>query len=129
MLAAASLLHDALQRLDALDDRWGPVWALEALAWVAADDGRHEQAAHLLGATQAYLTSIGVRLDGLRPFAAARRRFAAQVREALGESVFSDAFRNGELCTLEETVRDVLGGQLTSAQLASSRLPRDVLAR
>jgi predicted ATPase len=108
MSAATDFLQDALRRLHALEDRWGPVWCLEALAWVAASDDRYESAAYLLGAADMCWQSLGVSLAGVRPMAAAHESCEARVRCALSPYAFSAAFERGKRCTFDETVLYVL---------------------
>jgi predicted ATPase/DNA-binding CsgD family transcriptional regulator len=89
---ATALFRESLRLQYPLDDRWGPVWNTEALAWAAGDD---EHAAGVLGVAAALRRSIGVSLAGFPPFAEAHESCTARLREALGDPAYEAAFRRG----------------------------------
>ncbi|MFC4895496.1 BTAD domain-containing putative transcriptional regulator [Streptosporangium amethystogenes subsp. fukuiense] len=92
---AAALFRDSLRRQYDIDDRWGPVWGLEALAWAIAATGRHDHAAELLGAAHRLRRTTGVALIGLRPFHDAHAEAGHLVRHALGTRAYTAAFERG----------------------------------
>jgi predicted ATPase len=81
-------------------------WALEGVAGALALDGRHDRAAHLLGAAATAWESA----DLPRPPIDADDigRITASVRSALGEGGFAAAFERGARLTLDEA-RALLG--------------------
>lgn len=92
---AIDLLRDALLRQRELDDRWGPPWGTEVLAWAVAAAGRHEQAAVLLGVAHRLRHAVGADVFGLRPFRDAHAHAVTLVREALGPDAYDAAFGRG----------------------------------
>ncbi|WP_326823559.1 BTAD domain-containing putative transcriptional regulator [Streptosporangium sp. NBC_01756] len=92
---AAVLFRDSLRRQHDIDDRWGPVWGSETLAWSIAAVGHHEHAAELLGAAHRLRRTTGVALIGLRPFHDAHAEADFLVRSALGVRAYATAFERG----------------------------------
>ncbi|MER6829709.1 BTAD domain-containing putative transcriptional regulator [Streptosporangium sp. NPDC000563] len=92
---AATLFRDSLRRQYDIDDRWGPVWGLETLAWTVAATGRHDRAAELLGAAHRLRRTTGVALIGLRPFHDAHAEAERLMKNALGACGYSLAFERG----------------------------------
>jgi tetratricopeptide (TPR) repeat protein len=95
--------------------RWGPkakvADCLDGLAAVAARRGQLAVAARLLGAAAALKQAVDVRLPALE--AAERKEHVEQVRAALGEEAFADAWEEGRTLSQEEAValaREVAGG-------------------
>lgn len=95
LVRAAALFRDSLRRQYDIDDRWGPVWGLETLAWTIAAAGRHDHAAELLGAAHRLRRTTGVALIGLRPFHDAHAEADRLVRNALGARAYATAFERG----------------------------------
>ncbi|GAA0598001.1 ATP-binding protein [Actinomadura livida] len=93
---ALPLLRDAVVRQRAVEDEWGPVWDVEALAWTAAAVGHHRHAAVLLGAAHRMRTSTGVAMIGLAPFQAAHAATEGRVRGALAAESYADAWSRGD---------------------------------
>ena len=60
----ADAAGEALRALQDLGDPVGTAYALDVLGWLAADDGRFERSAWLLGAAQAHWELTGSRLGG-----------------------------------------------------------------
>ncbi|GII96139.1 BTAD domain-containing putative transcriptional regulator [Sinosporangium siamense] len=89
------LLRDALRRQCDIDDRWGPVWTLESLAWAASAAGLHVHAAELLGAASGLRQATGVSLTALRPFHDAHLLAERETRQALGIPAYTAAFDRG----------------------------------
>jgi predicted ATPase/DNA-binding SARP family transcriptional activator len=93
---ALPLLRDAVVRQRSVEDEWGPVWGVEALAWTAAAIGRHRHSALLLGAAHRMRTATGVAMIGLAPFQAAHAETEQLVRGALSEESYAEAWNRGD---------------------------------
>jgi hypothetical protein len=92
---AAVLFRDSLRRQRDINDAWGPVWGVEALAWTAAAIGHHDHAARLLGAAHKLRNVTGVTLTGLRPFHDAHIEATCLVHDTLGARAYSNFFEQG----------------------------------
>ncbi|MFG2015887.1 AfsR/SARP family transcriptional regulator [Actinomadura geliboluensis] len=99
---ALPLLRDAVVRQRSVEDEWGPVWDVEALAWTAAAIGHHRHSAVLLGAAHRMRTATGVAMIGLAPFQAAHAEAERLVRGALSEESYTEAWKRGD--TAEDCV-------------------------
>nr|WP_221494277.1 BTAD domain-containing putative transcriptional regulator [Actinomadura coerulea] len=93
--SALTPLCDALLRQQAMDDRWGPAWGIETLAWTAGVLGHHHHAAHLLGAAHRQRQVTGAALTGLRPFHLHHTRTENRVREHLEPGSYTEAWQSG----------------------------------
>lgn len=80
--------------------------SLEAFAGLAADQGRSERAARLMGAAAARRGAIGLALTP--ECSAEHHRRLDAVRDALGQEAFSRAWAEGEAMTLEEAIAHAL---------------------
>ncbi|HEX4818384.1 MAG TPA: BTAD domain-containing putative transcriptional regulator [Nonomuraea sp.] len=92
---AAPLFREALRRQYDIDDCWGPVWAVEALAWSASAAGRHRQAALLLGIAHRLRRLVGVSLTALRPHHDLHTATERRTRAVLGEPAYTATFAYG----------------------------------
>ena len=92
---ALSPLCDALVRQRAIDDRWGPAWTSETLAWTASVLGRHHHAARLLGAAHRQRQVTGAALTGLEPFHVQHTRAKNRAREHLEAEAYAEAWQSG----------------------------------
>jgi predicted ATPase/DNA-binding SARP family transcriptional activator len=92
---ALPLLRDAIVRQCAVEDEWGPVWDVEALAWVVAALGRHRHAAVLLGIAHRMREATGVVMIGIPPFQAAHAEAEQRIRHALDEKSYTQAWKQG----------------------------------
>ncbi|MBP2473164.1 hypothetical protein JOF53_002036 [Crossiella equi] len=92
---AVVLFRKSLGRQHDIDDRWGPMWSIEALAWATAAIGHHDHAAWLLGAAHRLRQTIGVVLAGLGPFHDAHIKTDRLVRHTLGAQVYTTVFDQG----------------------------------
>ncbi|WP_246080113.1 BTAD domain-containing putative transcriptional regulator [Nonomuraea mesophila] len=123
---SAASFGEALRRQYDIDDCWGPVWAVEALAWSAAACERHHRAAELLGVAHRMRRLVGVTLTELRPFhdlhAAAERR----ARTVLGEEAYLAAFtRGGQVTDIQRFVLDEgLAGETVQGRAHTPAGPR-----
>jgi predicted ATPase/DNA-binding CsgD family transcriptional regulator len=99
---AAARLRDGLQHLRRVNDIFATIWCLDALAWIASDQGRPERAATLLGAVTPLARAVGT-LPGLLPdLAVHHQRYEQRTRAALGEPAYQAAFTYGEGLSLDE---------------------------
>lgn len=78
----------------------GVGYSLEVLAWLAADAGRYQRAAWLLGAGQSVWDQTGGRLSGSGALETYHRRVVANTHGALGEDKFRELRRAGASLTL-----------------------------
>ncbi|WP_231509530.1 BTAD domain-containing putative transcriptional regulator [Streptosporangium roseum] len=115
---SAELFRESLRRQQDIDDRWGPAWGSEALAWAVSATGDHAFAAELLGAAGRLRRTTGVGLIGLRPFHDAHTEAVALARRALGAEEYESAYERGSragdailfACTDARNVADGDGG-------------------
>ncbi len=100
--AARRLHREALDVRRGSKDAKGIVIQLEELASVAADEGEHERAVTLLGATLALRTSMGAPVPPLlRPH---RERTTAHLRTTLDPARFTLAWQAGQDMSLDQAV-------------------------
>src|SRR5207302_11042323 len=94
--------HEALKLWDKTGQRVCLAASLEALAGLAADQGRGEHAARLFGAAHAFRKAIGY----VRPPAeqAAHDADLDSARQGLSPQTFAAAWEQGEMLSLEEAV-------------------------
>ncbi|MEV0322909.1 ATP-binding protein [Streptomyces sp. NPDC050658] len=88
-------LGEVLVLKQAVDDQFGTGIALELLAWSAAESGRGERAAWLLGAAQSIWDRIGCALFGMDILLEEQRTAAAAARAALGDTAYEDLYARG----------------------------------
>jgi predicted ATPase/DNA-binding CsgD family transcriptional regulator len=85
-------------------DRHGAALALETLAWITAGQQRHRRAAALLGAADAIWTGAGAPLTGAGHLVSCHDTCARQIRGALGDATFADAFHGGQAMGYEDAI-------------------------
>ena len=119
--AAAAIA--ALQATHEISYLVGEAYSLEVLAWLAADAGRCQRAAWLLGAAQTLWDRTGGRLSGSTVLDGYHQHAAATVAAALGDARFTELHAAGgarplaQVAALAVAGADVLPG-----------LPRPLLA-
>jgi predicted ATPase/DNA-binding CsgD family transcriptional regulator len=120
-----ALAREAVACKHALDDRFGLTVALETLAWMAAELGRHEQAARLLGSADRVRGEIAVTPVAL--FRAQHERSVSLLTRGIGQKAFDMAFARGREMTIGEGVAFAVQDQqppgLASAARPRSRAP------
>jgi tetratricopeptide (TPR) repeat protein len=103
----AKALHEESLRLwRELGDRWGTAESLIGLGAVAAHQQQHERAIQLLGAADAFCTSIG-----FSPEPAGRERMETVCREArtaLSAEAYEAAWNQGVAMSLEEAIEHLV---------------------
>jgi predicted ATPase/DNA-binding NarL/FixJ family response regulator len=85
-----------------VDDRYGTALSLELLAWITADQQRHRRAATLLGAATAVWADIGASITSYRYLVGHHEACAHQIREAIGDPAFAEAFAAGQHLALDD---------------------------
>ncbi len=95
-----ALAREAVGCKHALDDRNGLAVVLETLAWMAAELGQHERAAHLLGAAERVRHETSQTLIEL--FRAQHEQSESAAIHALGAKSFEAAFGRGRAMTISE---------------------------
>jgi predicted ATPase/DNA-binding NarL/FixJ family response regulator len=101
---ATGLQQECLRLRARHNERMGPAFCVEVLAWIAASGRQYERAAVLLGAAAGLWQSMGTTLDSYQPMAGYERDCERQARQALGEAAFEAAYQRG----LELLAEDVL---------------------
>jgi predicted ATPase/DNA-binding CsgD family transcriptional regulator len=106
----ADAAGEALRAAHDLGDPLGQAYALDAFGWLAADDGRFERSAWLLGAAQARWEAAGGRLAGSPVLEAHRARSAAAAARVLGPLRYAELQAQGADTPIEQIVALVLAG-------------------
>jgi predicted ATPase/DNA-binding CsgD family transcriptional regulator len=121
-----ALAREAAACKHALDDRNGLAIVLETLAWMAAELGQHERAAHLLGAAERVRHEISQTLIEL--FRTQHERSESAARHGLGTKSYDAAFAHGRAMTIDEGVAfAVCGTQRPKPTPAVKPEPRPAL--
>jgi non-specific serine/threonine protein kinase len=97
-----ALVREAATCKHAVDDRNGLTIVLETLAWMAAELGQHERAAHLLGAAERVRDESSLTLIEL--FRPQHERSVTAAAGGLGQKPFDAAFARGRAMTIGEGV-------------------------
>jgi non-specific serine/threonine protein kinase len=105
---AAEALHRALAAGHALGDMLGTVYAVEALAWLAARREQAERTAWLLGAADQLWAVTGRRLSGIAVLEESRQHAVAVARERLGSKRYTAAYSRGAALGVDAAVREAL---------------------
>jgi DNA-binding NarL/FixJ family response regulator len=98
---AGKLVMESLAVHRALGNPRGIGLNLAALAWVAAEDGRHERAARLLGTFETFSQeprsrqAVGAQVAGYRHLRRYQEQCVADLRRVLGDTAFEGLVRNG----------------------------------
>jgi predicted ATPase/DNA-binding CsgD family transcriptional regulator len=102
--AASARAKEALRRLRQINNTISTTWCLDALAWIAADQGRLDRAATLLGAVERLLQSMGTRAGLVPELTAHHEQYQEKTRAALGEQAYQAAAAHGERMSLDRAV-------------------------
>ena len=97
-----ALAHAAVACKHAIDDRIGLTIALETLAWMAAELGRHERAACLLGSAEGVRDDISV--TPVELYRAQHDRTVSIVVRGIGQKSSDAVFARGRAMTIGEAV-------------------------
>ena len=106
--ASAKALCRALTAKHELGDVVGTAYAVEALAWLAAQREQYERTAWLIGAADQLWNRTGRRLSGVALMEESRQRTVKVARRALGERRFTAAYAHGAALGLDAVVREAL---------------------
>jgi predicted ATPase/DNA-binding CsgD family transcriptional regulator len=107
---SAALLRESSRIQRDCHDRIGTALSLETLAWVTGAEGRHTQAAELLGASGVLWRSFGTLPASFAQFDEPRAYCTGEAQADLGEKAFQQAFRRGET-ELDDVIARALGSQ------------------
>lgn len=136
--ASAMALRRALTAKHELGDVLGTAYAVEALAWLAAQREQYERAAWLTGAADQLWNRTGRRLSGVALMEESRQRTVEAARRALGERRYAAAYAHGTGLEPGAVVRDAAGeagqagqrgGDADSAGATASGAATGVLTR
>jgi len=105
---ATTLVRASLRLKRPFNDRWGMALCLETLGWTAAEEGRHERAARLLGMATTLWRSMRTSPPLLGHIAGSHGRWEARARNALGDRAFAAALTSGAALDLEHAVSEAL---------------------
>jgi predicted ATPase/DNA-binding CsgD family transcriptional regulator len=106
--ASAKALCRALAAKHELGDVVGTAYAVEALAWLAAQREQYERTAWLIGAADQLWNRTGRRLSGVALMEESRQRTVKMARRALGERRFTAAYAHGAALGLDTVVREAV---------------------
>jgi predicted ATPase/DNA-binding CsgD family transcriptional regulator len=106
----ADAAGQALRALQELGDPVGEAYALDVLGWLAADDGRFERSAWLLGAAEARWAPAGGRLGGNAGLEGHRARSASAAARALGPERYAELHARGADAPAEQIAALAVGG-------------------
>lgn len=106
--ASAKALCRALTAKHELGDVVGTAYAVEALAWLAAQREQYERTAWLIGAADQLWNRTGRRLSGVALMEESRQRTVKVARRALGERRFTAAYAHGAALGLDAVVREAV---------------------
>lgn len=104
--AASTGLRETLE----VSNPIGGAYSVEVLAWLAADEGRCQRAAWLLGAAQALWERNGGRLSGSAVFQGYHDRSAAIAESSLGAARYNDLHKAGSTRPLGQIAALALSG-------------------
>ena len=128
------MMKQALERLVALDDRWGLPHVLDGFVVLAAAQGQPDSALRLGAASLTLREAIGAPLDP--SFVVYRERSLAAVRRASGPGPAAAAWAAGRAMSAEQTIAAALavatGGlrqPKASHSSATGRRPDELTAR
>lgn len=107
--AAAARLREALSSLRRVNDTLGTMWCLDALAWIAHDQGQSQRAATLLGAATRLARTTGTPPAIYPELSAYHRQYEQQTDAAIGSSAYQAALLHGQSLSLDEAIRYALG--------------------
>ncbi|MGW0042734.1 ATP-binding protein [Rhodococcus sp. NPDC003348] len=113
--SASDLLEQGLRLGRVVDDPLGCSSCIEVLSWIAAAGGRYRRSAVLMGAAQARSQAVGSPTVLLPNVLVYHEEAEKRARDALAESVFESAWRQGRNMTCDEVLGYVLGVQQATA--------------
>jgi predicted ATPase/DNA-binding CsgD family transcriptional regulator len=113
---AATLARAGLEIQRGFNDHPGTALMIELLAWIAAGEGDHRQAARLLGAVRSIWARIGTSIGAFGPHLADQRRACEDaVAGALAADVLNAELARGERLAHDQAIAYALDGELGAA--------------
>jgi non-specific serine/threonine protein kinase len=126
LLAEQQAYAGAASKRD-LDDRAGLKLLLETLAWMAAEGGRHQRAATLLGCAEFLRRSTGLGLQEAQ--GQQRERSIALALEGLGQRQFDAAYETGLAMTTDDAVALAIEERAPIRPMAAKPEPKTSLTK
>jgi non-specific serine/threonine protein kinase len=121
----AAALHT--QRASRLQEGHTLSTCVDLLAWIAAHRGQHRRAAVLFGFADTARTRCGISLSGMvQPDHDACER---QVRDALGDAEFAEAFRRGQALPFDDAIDYCLDGRRGPGRVSAAPVSASPLTR
>ena len=105
-----SAVNAALRATQEISNLVGEAYSLEVLAWLAADAGRCQRAAWLLGAAQSLWERTGGRLSGSVVLEGYHQRSAAMAEATLGPAKYAELHTAGAAKPIAQIVTLAIGG-------------------
>ncbi|MGW4478955.1 ATP-binding protein [Rhodococcus triatomae] len=118
-VSATDLLEQGLRLARVVDDPLGASSCTEVLAWIAAADGKYRRAAVLMGAAQTRSLAVGSPTVLVPNVLVHHEEAEKRARDALADSVFEAALRQGRNLSVEEAFAYALGEQQAPATPAT----------
>ncbi|WP_205315244.1 ATP-binding protein [Nonomuraea lactucae] len=94
-----------------LQDPMNIVLTMETMGYVLTDQGQYERAARMFGAAEAVGGSAGVTPFLFERFIGFHDRYAATLKDKLGDRAFAQAMEQGRTLTVEGAVTEALGAR------------------
>ncbi|MBP2707452.1 LuxR family transcriptional regulator [Microbispora sp. RL4-1S] len=126
---AADLEKDGLRINRAVRDVFGSGMNMEVLAWIAADEGRFQRSARLLGFLERIWQALGTAMSSFLHLAKYHDECRARTVEALGEPAFRAEARNGAGLTFDEAIVYALQEERPKAEREPAGGPTAPLTR
>ncbi|MCL6302597.1 ATP-binding protein [Streptomyces kronopolitis] len=112
---AISVLRQALDVAHPAHNVLAMAQCLEVLAWATAQQGHHQQAARLLGASQTFWETSGITLPGLGRLVGHHSDCQEMLQQSLGGARYASCFTEGARLTLDQAVACALERSLPDA--------------
>lgn len=122
----ADAVSAALAEAQEIGNLVGEAYSLEVFAWLAADGGRCQRAAWLLGAAQALWERTGGRLCGSAVLESYHKRSADTAVSTLGTARYAELYAAGAARPLAQTVTLAVAGADVLPDLPGPRAAEDV---
>ncbi|TSD40397.1 protein kinase [Rhodococcus sp. KBS0724] len=96
------LLEEGIRSAHRVDDPVSGALCVEALSWIAADEGREERAAVLMGAARALRKTMGASSVRIPAMVDYHTQCVRRTRTVLGAAAYATAFRHGQALDFDE---------------------------
>ncbi|HEU5158162.1 MAG TPA: AAA family ATPase [Streptosporangiaceae bacterium] len=108
---SAAEISAGLRMKHELGDLHGMAHCMEILGWVAAEEGRYQRTAWLMGVAAVLWQKIGVPLFGIEFLQGYHDAAERNARQALGDDEYAQIFRAGTELMLDQAVRRATGDE------------------